>query len=202
MKARLENRRRWFQNEWFFKWHHIGKNDPVEIDSFVGSSICYGGIIYGGSARDVYWQTIVCGVKKEIEDQFIWVGQQLRFYNARSALQAIDESAELLISFVRTIKILAIENDRILRGDGVNFPRENDAGVWSGTTKEEITERGMALKRALPASFTNSRLSNGKSKRMSLVYARKKWDQHQGWLGPLGFFVTVFGVAWGIFVSL
>lgn len=43
------------QNEWFFKWHHIGRERTVEIESFNGSPICYGGIKFGGTARDVYW---------------------------------------------------------------------------------------------------------------------------------------------------
>jgi hypothetical protein len=32
------------QNEWFFKWHHIGGDSVVEIDGFDGRMIRYGGI--------------------------------------------------------------------------------------------------------------------------------------------------------------
>ena len=38
-------------NEWFFKWHHIGGERPVEIDSFRGKPIVYGGIRFSGSAH-------------------------------------------------------------------------------------------------------------------------------------------------------
>jgi hypothetical protein len=46
------------QNEWFFKWHHIGRGGGVEIDGFDGRMIRYGGIKFSGSARNVYWGTI------------------------------------------------------------------------------------------------------------------------------------------------
>jgi hypothetical protein len=43
------------QNEWFFKWHFIGDSQrAVEIDSFRGKPICYGGIKFSGTATLVY----------------------------------------------------------------------------------------------------------------------------------------------------
>jgi len=47
LKARLEDRRLWFANEWFYKWHFIGNDGPVTIDSFDGREIRYGGIVEG-----------------------------------------------------------------------------------------------------------------------------------------------------------
>lgn len=41
-------------NDWFFKWHFIGNDGPVEIESFRGKPIIYGGIQFSGSAHQVY----------------------------------------------------------------------------------------------------------------------------------------------------
>ena len=121
LKARLDARRRWFQNEWFYKWHFIGKDGPVSIDSFDGRGIHFGGIAFSGSARDVYWDAIARGVRKEVTEQFAWVDHEVRGYNQETALKAIDECAGQLVSFVRVIRRIAVDKDRILRGDGRKF---------------------------------------------------------------------------------
>jgi hypothetical protein len=150
LKARLDERRRWFINEWFFKWHFIGKDGPVTIESFDGRGIHYSGIAFSGTARLVYWDTIVRGVQKEITEQFAWVDQEVRNYNCETALKAIDECAGQLASFVRAIRREAIKKDRILRGDGISQPTEDDAGWWDGTSDREILSQAEALKVALP----------------------------------------------------
>lgn len=76
LKMRLEDRYTWFRNQWFFKWHQIGADQSVEIDLFNGSMAYYGGFTFSGTARDVYWEAIVRGVRKEIITQFLWVESQ------------------------------------------------------------------------------------------------------------------------------
>ena len=155
LKARLDERRRWFVNEWFFKWHFIGKDGPVTIDSFDGRGIHYGGIAFSGTARHVYWDAIVRGVRKEIVEQFAWVDQEVRNYNRETGLKAIDECAGQLASFVRVIRREAVKKDRILRGDGINHPTEDDGGWWDGTSDREIVSQAEALKSALPISVSS-----------------------------------------------
>src|SRR5258706_12656096 len=58
------------QNEWFFKWHHIGADSVVEIDGFDGSMIRYGGIKFSGTARDVYWSTIQRYARQKVGQLF------------------------------------------------------------------------------------------------------------------------------------
>jgi hypothetical protein len=91
MKFHLDQRRRWFHNEWLFKWHHIGREDPVEIDTFDGRSARFGGIEYSGSAVQIYWDAIVRGVRKEITEQFAWLDEQVRKYNPETTDRAITE---------------------------------------------------------------------------------------------------------------
>ena len=194
LKVRLEDRRRWFINEWFFKWHFIGKDRPVSIDSFEGRGIHLGGIKFDGSARDVYWETIVRGVRREIDEQYAWVDQQIRNYNLETALKSIDECASQLISFVRSIRREAIIKDRILRGNGIDFPAENDAGRWDTVADNEIRSQAKALKEALPAppiNVVNGEFTSSLTRRQR---ASKIWHDNQGWLGPIGLLIGLAGL--------
>lgn len=193
LKTRLDDRRSWFANEWFYKWHFIGNDGPVTIDSFDGRGIHYGGIKFSGTARQVYWDAIVRGVRKEIVEQFSWIDQEIRNYNRETALRAIDECAGQLASFVRVIRREAVKKDRILRGDGVKFPPENDAGLWDGTSDREIISMAEALKEALPDSddrrSPSSDLPVTKGQR-----AAAAWQENQWWLGPLGLLLAAAGL--------
>lgn len=176
----------WFINEWFFKWHFIGKDGPVTIDSFDGRGIHYGGIKFDGTARRVYWDALVRGVRKEITEQFAWVDQEVRNYNRGTSLKAIDECAGMLMAFVRSIRREAVAKDRILRGDGVSFPSENDAGRWEDISDKEIASLAEALKAALPHQFdplAPAAPVSATLRQRASVY----WHDNQWWLGPLSF---------------
>ncbi len=156
LQFRLDQRRLWFENEWFFKWHHIGGQRVVEIDMFDGRQARYAGIKFSGSARDVFWNAIARGLRREIIEQFAWIEERVRIYARAQAEMAIDECAVLLTAFANTVRHSAVNKDRILRGDGINFPAEHDAGIWMGASSGEINSQAIALKAALfpPAGAT------------------------------------------------
>jgi hypothetical protein len=153
LQLRLSDRHAWFQNEWFFKWHHIGGESPVEIDRFDGRRAIYSGIRFSGSPRDIYWQAIASGLRREIVDQFGWVEDAVNGSDQGITRQAIDQCSRLLVGFAGSIRRKAIEKDRILRGDGMNFPVEQDLGRWDGSRDQDVADQADALKAALfPAS--------------------------------------------------
>lgn len=197
LNARLDARRRWFINEWFFKWHFIGKDGPVSIDSFDGRGIHLGGIAFCGSVRMTYWDTLVLGVRQEIDTQFAWIDEEVRKYNRATALQSIDECAGQLISFVRSIRRHAVKKDRILRGDGINFPSENDAGHWDGTSEREIVALAEALKLALPDDQTRDPVPPVTLPSSFSGRASKYWDDNRWWLGLLGLGIGAFSLVAG-----
>ncbi len=149
LKLRLDERHAWFRNQWFFKWHHIGGEQTVEIDLFDGRHAYYAGICYSGSPQTVYWDAVARGVRKEIIEQFAWIEEAIRPYAREVALQALDECSGQLISFAHRIRRTAVEKDRILRGDGVRFPEPYDAGLWDGAEAQDINAQAQGLKRAL-----------------------------------------------------
>jgi hypothetical protein len=69
------------QNEWFFKWHSIGSERGVEIESFNGKPICYGGIRFSGSAHHVYWATIQRYLQKKVGSIFDDLESELSRYS-------------------------------------------------------------------------------------------------------------------------
>lgn len=160
---RLDERYLWFQNQWFFKWHHIGARSSIAIDTFDGRQAHYGGIKFSGSPRDVYWWAIVRGAKKEVVEQFAWVEEAAIKYAPAVAVQAIDECAGALVSFVGRLRRTAIEKDRILRGDGINFPAEHDAGNWADVSDQAILKQAEALKAALFPSTSAATLPGVKA---------------------------------------
>lgn len=190
LKHRIEQRLLWFHNEWFFKWHHIGGAHTVKIDTFDGRHASYSGLGFSGSPRNVFWNSITRGTRKEIVEQFAWVDSEVRRYNEETAQKAIDECTGLLISFAGSIRRTAIEKDRILRGDGINFPPELDSGRWDGTLPSDIEEQGRALKAALPKSAPAVERPLTRRARLNSL-----WHENQWWMGPVGWVVGLVGLA-------
>ena len=132
-------------NEWFFKWHFIGKDGPVEIESFRGKPICCGGIEFWGSAESVYWDTISRYRKIKVSEFFNNVEQQLPTYSKHVRQRAISEAENLIKMFSASIRRTAVEKDRILRGDGSKFPKPHDLGRWEGSGSATISTRAQGL---------------------------------------------------------
>jgi class 3 adenylate cyclase len=149
LKERLDDRRLWFANEWFHKWHYIGGQYATEIDTFDGGKAQYAGLRFAGSPHQVYWYAIARGARKEIIDQLEWVEGRVKSYDRSVAEAAIDESADLLVGFITYLRHEAVEKDQILRGDGITFPPRREAGHWPGTSEPEIRQLATDLKKAL-----------------------------------------------------
>jgi hypothetical protein len=133
-------------NEWFFKWHHIGRESTVEIDSFDGRLISYGGIKFGGTARDVYWATIQRYMRQKVGELFDQLEVEIQRYPADVRAKALNEALALIRQFAGKIRREAVKKDRILRGDGVNFPSEQDLGNWAGAQPSDIEARVETLR--------------------------------------------------------
>lgn len=193
LQQRLEDRKAWFRN-WLFQWHNLKiPGGLVEVDLFDGRKSYLGGIAFDGSTRTVFWDAITRGVRKEILEQFAWVDEQVRRYNPTAANESIDQAAGLLVAFVRSIRREAIAKDRILRGDGINFPTENDGGHWEGTSQGEIVDYANALKRALPVDTPRStQIANPATS----VGARLNqiWNENQWLHGSIGLALGLAGV--------
>jgi hypothetical protein len=134
------------QNEWFFKWHHIGGQRAVEIDSFRGRPIVYGGIKFSGSARLVYWDTIQYYLRNKIGSIFDSLEGELPKFPLEIRAEALNEARWIVGQFAEKVQTAATEKDRILRGDGIKFPPE-DTGQWRGWHSGEIEARVEALHR-------------------------------------------------------
>jgi len=149
LQMRLDDRLRWFRNEWFFKWHHIKGERSIEIDTFDGRTARYSGARFEGSPHEVYWVTIVRGVRKEITAQLAWLEERVRLYKKESAKAALGECTIQLASFVQAVRNIAIEKDAILRGNGLEFPPKRDFGDWWGLSAPEIEAQTAAILEAL-----------------------------------------------------
>lgn len=122
------------KNEWFFKWHQIKRDSVVDIDSFDGRNIRYGNVEYSGSARLVYWDTIQRYLRKKLREILDELERQLPTYPLEIRKRTIREVKTPIFLFLQEIRNTAIEKDRILRGNGMDFPQAQDLGRWEGAT--------------------------------------------------------------------
>ena len=186
LQLKLDDEVRRMANEWFFKWHYIGRDGPVEIDSFRGKPIVYGGIKFSGSAHIVYWETIQYYLRKKISTTFDELETEIKPYPVEIRREAMHESERLVQTFASRIRRMAIEKDRILRGDGMNFPAEHDFGKWSGAGPGDIKVRADSLLRIY-----------GETVREQTSFWQKAnavWDEHRWWIGGLGFAIGLVGL--------
>ncbi|RWL50125.1 MAG: hypothetical protein EOR60_01835 [Mesorhizobium sp.] len=129
------------QNEWFFKWHFIGRDGPVEIDSFDGKTITCGGVTFWGSIQHMYWDIIQRYLRKKVSSIFDDLEQELRKYPVEIRQLALIEVRGIIGQFITKIRRAAIAKDRVLRGNGIDFPPEKDRGKWEGARSSDIETR-------------------------------------------------------------
>lgn len=146
LKNTLDAEYQHMQNTWFFKWQRIGGATPVEIEGFDGRMIRYAGVEFRGSAQTVYWSTIQRYAKKKVQELFDNLEQQLKQYPVEVRAQSISESESLIRHFINKIRKTAIENDRILRGNGHRFPSPCDKGSWVGAQDQDIENRSAQIR--------------------------------------------------------
>jgi hypothetical protein len=132
-------------NEWFFKWHFI-KEGPVEIESFNGKPIRLGGIKFSGSAHTVYWNTIQRYLRKKISAIFEQIEIDFQKYPIEIHEAILAEAQVFVSGFAAKIRNMAIEKDRVLRGDGFNFPPPHDFGKWEGGQSADVAARVQSLR--------------------------------------------------------
>jgi hypothetical protein len=141
LSLKLDAELRWMQNEWFFKWHSIGGNEPVEIDSFDGRKIRYGGIAYFGSPQTIFWDTITRYLRQKIEEIFGGLEEEIQRYPLPIRDKTLDQAGPLIVAFAQKIRTAAIEKDRVLRGNGFEKPAPRDQGNWQASLAPVILKR-------------------------------------------------------------
>ena len=134
----LERELTHMRGDWFFKWHQIGGAVCVEIESFAGAPIRYSGIDFSGSARQVYWVTIQRYLIQKLESAFLHIEDGVKQSPMDFRMRVLEEGELVLVSFSSRIRKLAIDTDRVLRGNGFKFPAYEDLGQWHGSRNEDI----------------------------------------------------------------
>ena len=145
LELAIQQELRRMDNDWFFKWNFIGKDGHVEIESFPGAPIRFGGIAYVGSPVTVFWDTISRYRKVKVSDFFGSVEDNLPKYPKYIRSLAISEASAIIQMFAASIQRKAVEKDRVLRGDGITFPPPRDLGCWEQSDAESIGIRADAL---------------------------------------------------------
>jgi len=108
-----------------FKWYHIGGETPVEIDSFDGRKIRYGGLKFEGSPQLVYWNALSAYVKKKLKEIYSDLEAELKTTPEKLRHDMIVEVTVLCKDFNARILQKADQTENLLlkkeKARGVNY---------------------------------------------------------------------------------
>lgn len=137
------------------KWRFFNAGPPMKVARYDGTEICYQGIAFRGSPVQVYWNGFI---EPYIENYSINVLEQtsaLAIECQFSIEDSIEEAKNLLLVMIRRIYHEMSETDRILRGDGFNFPEKKDVMCHIESMSQIITEHAEIEKMKKPPSTQN-----------------------------------------------
>ena len=141
LELTLDEEFRRMDREWFFKWHFIGKDGPVEIDTFEDGPKKWGGVAFSGTAVQIYWETIQRYLRKKVEAIFVDLERELPRYPVATRQRTLTEAQDIIKRFVIKIRETAVETDQTLRGDGFTKPPKRGQGRWLGCWPGDIDAR-------------------------------------------------------------
>jgi hypothetical protein len=85
--------------------------------------------------------------EEKIGSIFDSLEEEIKKYPREVKDKALIEAQWMVSRFSQQIQRAAIEKDRILRGNGIEFPPEHDAGHWLGCGTGDIQARVEGLRR-------------------------------------------------------
>jgi len=106
-------------------------------------------VAFSGTPRDLFWEAIVRGIRKEVVDQFASIEIEARSYGLGTALQSVDQCAGALVSFVHAVRRSAVKKDALLRRGVERTSLEADHGHWEDVSDQAIYRQAEAIKAGL-----------------------------------------------------
>lgn len=136
------------------KWRFLKAGPPMRVQKYDGSEICYQGIAFSGSPVSVFWNDFI---DPYLENYSITVLEQTSALAIECQFpldETIEEAKLLLLVMVRRIYDEMAETDRILRGDGINFPDKKDVSGNIQFISEVVCEHAEIekMKKPTPAN--------------------------------------------------
>ena len=108
------------------KWRFLKTDLTLIIPRFNKPDICYQGVAFCGSVRDVFWGDFIDPYIKHRSLVLIEKTRVLANECGLSVEDALSHMGEMLCGMVVRVYDRMVETDRILRGDGITFPPKID----------------------------------------------------------------------------
>lgn len=108
------------------KWAFLTAGPKFEIERFDGTKISYQGVAFSGSPVEVFWRGFI---EPYIEDESVRILEQAGVLATECEIPpelVVNEARCLMQVVVRRVYDKMADVDRILRGDGINFPEKKD----------------------------------------------------------------------------
>lgn len=134
------------------KWHLLKTGLPMRVEKFDGSMISYQGLAFSGSPVEVFWRGFIEPYLENYSIQVLEQTSTLAIECQFSVEESVEEAKLLLLTMVRRTYTEMAETDRILRGDGINFPAKRDVSGKIESMSELISQHAEIEKYKKPTS--------------------------------------------------
>lgn len=134
------------------KWRFLNAGPPMKVEQYDGSEICYQGIAFSGTPVRVFWNGFI---EPYLENYSITVLEQTSALAIECQFpveETVEEAKLLLLVMVRRIYSEMAETDRLLRGDGFNFPDKRDVSGDIDSMSRLISEHANIEKMKKPSA--------------------------------------------------
>jgi hypothetical protein len=98
----------------------------MRVEKYDGSMISYQGVAFKGSPVDVFWNGFIEPYLENYSMKALEQTSALSLECQFSLDETIEEAKCLLLVMIRRVYAEMADTDRVLRGDGINFPEKRD----------------------------------------------------------------------------
>lgn len=134
------------------KWRFLKAGPPMRVERYDGSEICYQGVAFSGSPVMVFWNGFIEPYLENYSLAVLEKTSSLALECHFSIDESIEEAKLLLIVMARRVYAEMAETDRILRGDGFNFPEKKDITGLAESMRHIISSHAEIEKMKKPTS--------------------------------------------------
>lgn len=133
-------------------WRFLNAGPPMRVKKYDGSDICYQGVAFSGSPVLVFWNDFIDPYLENYSIKILQQTSALAMECQFSVEECVEEAKNLLHVMIRRVYGEMAETDRILRGDGINFPQKRDVSGYIESMSRLVSEHAQIEKMKKPSS--------------------------------------------------
>jgi hypothetical protein len=131
-------------NDWFLKWHALGRGEPIEVDDFRGGVLRPSSKTFDAVAQLVYWSAVKYYIENKTSETFTRIEQHIGLQTGERAARTAEEGAIALRAFLERLHRHAVFTEYRLKARG--YPDERHlASRRDDSIVADVQRRKVAL---------------------------------------------------------